>query len=489
MSWAFGDPEAVTDFAYRAVHELAEKAKLLIKAYYGRPQSYAYFNGCSNGGRQGLKSVQIFPADFDGVIIGGAASGFTHAATEQLVVSINLQNSDIQGTSGAAILTLAQNATTAVCHGAVDSVIDDPRRCHWNPFQLVCKPGQDPSTCITTAQASALKANEATLLDPVSGRYVFSGMSPGSEFDQIRFGYEDGLAPFGLATYQLGLNDPTWDSSTFNLHTDLPVLDQALDNINAIEPDLTAFKELGGKLIEWHGWDDAAFTPGWTVKYYGQVVEKTGRGELRDVQDFYRLFMMPGVGHCGTGVGPDDIGGEDQTAVSHDPEYDIVSALEAWVEDGVAPLELIATGFNVVDVPSSGIISNVRSVLIQAKVNIKASEIPSSQRVGFALKQCLHVSCGHERPVRPTPRVQGFGRLFLLARRWRCAGPDDIAPDDIGAEIEQRFPSTRNMTRSAHRWTGWSTASRRNSLSRPSSTTTIRLRVSKCSVPKRREAQ
>lgn len=355
VSWAFGDPEAVTDFAYRAVHELAEKAKLLIKAYYGRPQSYAYFNGCSNGGRQGLKSVQIFPADFDGVIIGGAASGFTHAATEQLVVSINLQNSDIQGTSGAAILTLAQNATTAVCHGAVDSVIDDPRRCHWNPFQLVCKPGQDPSTCITTAQASALKANEATLLDPVSGRYVFSGMSPGSEFDQIRFGYEDGLAPFGLATYQLGLNDPTWDSSTFNLHTDLPVLDQALDNINAIESDLTAFKELGGKLIEWHGWDDAAFTPGWTVKYYGQVVEKTGRGELRDVQDFYRLFMMPGDGHCGTGVGPDDIGGEDQTAVSHDPEYDIVSALEAWVEDGVAPLELIATGFNVVDVPSSGI--------------------------------------------------------------------------------------------------------------------------------------
>jgi feruloyl esterase len=253
------------------------------------------------------------------------------------------------------ILSLALNATTAVCHGAVGSVIDDPRQCHWNPFQLVCKPGQDPSTCITAAQASALKANEATLRDPVTGRYMFSGMSPGSEFDQIRFGYEDGLAPFGLANYEIAFNDPTWNGSTFNLHTDLPVLDQALGSISAIDPDLTAFKQLGGKLIEWHGWDDAAFTPGWTVKYYGQVVDKTGRGELRDVQDFYRLFMMPGVGHCGTGVGPDDIGAEDQTAVSHDPEHDIVSALEAWVEDGVAPLELIATGFNVVDVPSSGI--------------------------------------------------------------------------------------------------------------------------------------
>jgi feruloyl esterase len=85
------------------------------------------------------------------------------------------------------------------------------------------------------------------------------------------------------------------------------------------------------------------------------VVDKTGHGELRHVQDFYRLFMMPGVGHCGTGVGPDDIGGENQTAVSDDAEHNVVSALEAWVEDGIAPQKLIATGFKVVDVPSSGI--------------------------------------------------------------------------------------------------------------------------------------
>jgi feruloyl esterase len=191
--------------------------------------------------------------------------------------------------------------------------------------------------------------------NPVTGRYVFSGMSPGSEFDQIRFGWENGLNIFSVANYRIAFNDPTWDGSTFDLHTDLPVLDQALGSINAIEPDLRAFKRTGGKLIEWHGWDDAAFTPGWTVKYYGQVVDKTGHGELKEVQDFYRLFMMPGVGHCGTGVGPDDIGGENQTAVSHDPEHDVVSALEAWVEDGTAPEKLIATKFNVVDDPTSGI--------------------------------------------------------------------------------------------------------------------------------------
>ena len=274
-------------------------------------------------------------------------------------MSINLKNSGIQGTSGAAILTLAQNAATRACGevlgGVADGLIIDPERCHWNPYALVCKAGQDPSTCITPAQAAAIKANEETLRDPVTGRYVFSGMSPGSEFDQIRFGYNNSLAPFGISNYQLALNDPTWDSSTFNLHTDLPTLDQVLGVMNLTDPDLLPFAATGGKLIQWHGWDDAAFTPGWTTKYYEEVVTDTGRGDLKRVQDFYRLFMLPGVGHCGTGIGPDDIGAENQTAVSPDPEHDAVTALLDWVEHGVAPEKFIATKFNTVDVPSSGI--------------------------------------------------------------------------------------------------------------------------------------
>jgi len=116
--------------------------------------------------------------------------------------------------------------------------------------------------------------------------------------------------------------------------------------MNALDADLKKFRKAGGKLIQWHGWADAAFTPGGTVRYYQDVVEKTGHGELEDVQDFYRLFMLPSVGHCGTGPGPDNIGAENQASVSRDPEHDIVSALEAWVERGVAPRRLIATKFN-----------------------------------------------------------------------------------------------------------------------------------------------
>jgi feruloyl esterase len=357
VSWAFGHPSKIDDFAWRAVHELAEKAKLLITAYYGKHQSYTYFNGCSDGGREGLREAHDFPDDFDGVLFGGAASYWTHAATEQLFMSINLKNSGIQGTSGAVILTLAQNAATKACDaadGVVDGLIRDPQRCHWDPHTLICKAGQDQATCITPAQANAIEANVRPVRDPVTGKWVFSGMSRGSEFDQIRFGYNLSLAPFGVSNYQLALNDPTWDGSTFDLHADLPTLDRMLGVMNLTDTDLHPFRETGGKMIQWHGWDDAAFTPGWTIKYYEEVVKGVGRGNLQRVQDFYRLFMLPGVGHCGTGIGPDDIGAENQTAVSSDPEHDAVSALLDWVEHGVAPQKLIATKFNNND-PTQGI--------------------------------------------------------------------------------------------------------------------------------------
>jgi feruloyl esterase len=348
VSWAFGAGanERIIDFAWRSVHELAIVAKQVVEAYYGRPPRYAYFNGCSLGGKEGIKSAQMFPRDFHGIIAGGAASNWTGAANELLVLSSNLVKANIQGPSGAAILRQALNDTTASCDandGVVDGIINDPKRCIWN------------SSVLTAAQVDVIKANEATVRDPVTGQYIMSGMEPGSEFDQVRFNWETGLNIFSLGNYQIAYNNPTWNGSTFNLHIDAPVLESALGVINALDPSLHEFRAHGGKLIEWHGWDDAAFTPGSTVRYYREVVQKTSHGDLDDTQNFYRLFMLPGVGHCGTGVGPDDIGGENQTPVSHDPEHDLVSALEAWVEKGIAPQKLIATKFNTVDVPTSGI--------------------------------------------------------------------------------------------------------------------------------------
>ena len=354
VSWAYGHPAKLEDFATRAVHQLAENAKLLIAAFYGKPQSAAYFNGCSDGGREGLEEAHAFPADFNGILIGGVASGWTHAMTEQLVATINLANSGIHGARGTAILTLAQNAATRACDGidgVADGLIGNPKLCHWSPYTLVCKPGQVSDACITTAQADALQANHDPLRDPVTGKWVFSGQSPGSEFNQIKFGFDLALSGFPLAGYQLAFNDPGWDGSTFDLHADLPVLDQALGFFNVTDPDLRPFAAAGGKLIQWHGWDDAAFTPGWITKYYEEVVARMGNGNVKNVEDFYRLFMLPGVGHCGapgagsTDVGPDDIGAENQPAVSSDPAHDAVTALMDWTEHNVAPKYFVATKF------------------------------------------------------------------------------------------------------------------------------------------------
>ncbi|WP_414439755.1 tannase/feruloyl esterase family alpha/beta hydrolase [Burkholderia sp. 22PA0106] len=348
-AFAFGSPQRVTDFAWRAVHQLAEKAKWVIAAFYGQPQRHAYFNGCSDGGREAMKSAQRFPRDFDGIIAGSAVADYTGNATKQLVTTLDWAKAGIVGASGASLLTRVQAAEMAQCDardGLTDGQIRDPRACHWQPASLSCKAGQNAAGCLTPQQAQAVEANESALRDPRTGQWLMAAMTPGSEHDENRFGFTNGPAGFGVANYRIGLGDPNWDGSNFDLARDFPILERNFgDEVNAVDPDLTAFQRAGGKLIQWHGWDDVVAQPGYTVKYYDEVVDASSQGDLRATQDFYRLFMLPGIGHCGTGIGPDNIGQENYTAVSPDPEHDVVSALEAWVERGVKPAELIATKF------------------------------------------------------------------------------------------------------------------------------------------------
>lgn len=348
--WAVGHPVQIEDMAWRAVHELAENAKRMIALFYDERLKAAYFNGCSDGGREGLREAHDFPADFDGIIAGGAAAYWTHAATQQLVMTLALRDGGIQGASGAAVLSLAQKAATDACDaadGVADGLIANPTQCLWNPHTLVCKPGADPAACLTAAQADALQAITGPVRD-AHGAWVFSGMPVGSGFELNRWRYADGLAPFGVSNYRIALGDAGWDGSRFDLATDLPKLDRVLGVMNMTDTDLRPFAARGGKLIQYHGWNDGAFTPGWTTAYYDAVARDMGHGNPAGVKDFYRLFMMPGVGHCAplADVGPNNIGSENQVPVSRDPEHDIVSALQAWVEQGKAPDKLIATRFN-----------------------------------------------------------------------------------------------------------------------------------------------
>ncbi len=357
VSWAFGHPAKMDDIAWRAVHQLAENAKKLIAAYYAKPLVASYFNGCSNGGREGMREAEEFPADFNGILAGGAATYITRGAAEQLILSSDLRKGGIQGAEGTAILRLAQKAVTAACDandGVTDGLIQNPNSCHWDPHSIVCKEGEDQATCLKPAQADAIAANLHPVEDPATHQWLYGGASEGSEFEQIRWKYNMALAPYALSTFQIGLNDPAWDGTAFKLETDLPKIDRTLALLNTINPDLKAFAAHGGKLIQYHGWDDGAFTPGWTTAYYRQVNEVVGHGKLEETQKFYRLFMLPGVGHCGGGPGPNNFGEEMQIAVSPDPEHDVVTALMQWVEKGTAPEKLITTKFNNDD-PKQGI--------------------------------------------------------------------------------------------------------------------------------------
>ena len=364
-SFAVGHPQKLVDFAWRSTHEMTVKTKDVISAFYGRPVEYSYFEGCSNGGRQALIEAQRYPEDYDGIIAGGAAANWTHAATEQLHMANQMFR---DGPSGASHLTEAQmslvnKAIVQACDladGVADGLISDPRRCKWDARDLVCKPGQDAAVCINNAQADALNTTYAPVKDPVTGQLLFLGQERGSEFDWIKFRIAAAGAPFGVSNYQhLVYNDLNWKGTALDLHTDLPALDALGGIINATDPDLTAFRKRGGKLIQYHGWGDSQFTPGWTIHYYNQVVKTLGGigdgQSLAATKDFYRLFMMPGLGHCTGGPGPNTIGGLQQPAPpSVDAVHDVMSALQMWVERGVAPEQFIATKYQSDD-PAKGI--------------------------------------------------------------------------------------------------------------------------------------
>jgi feruloyl esterase len=331
VRWAFDHPAKVTDFVWRGARELTLKAKRIIAAYYGTSVRYSYWNGCSNGGGEGLMQAQRFPDEFDGIISGGAAAYWTRAATQQLYISRQLINNKVSDAQIDAVNKAVIKACDANDGVVGDGLIGDPRRCHWSPKALICTASEDPSNCLTPAQVDTVAAIYAPLRDPVSGKVLFGGAMRGSEWQwgARRYGYNTLLPASGVANYQLAFNNPAWNGSPFDLHADAAKLDAFFSERNAIDPDLKKFKQRRGKIIQYMGWDDVAFTPGWTVEYYKMVVDKTGRGHaeksLTGVQDFYRLYMMPGVGHCGGGPGPSLT------------RFDLVTALETWVERGIAP--------------------------------------------------------------------------------------------------------------------------------------------------------
>jgi feruloyl esterase len=328
------DRQRVIDYGYRAIHEMTVKAKAVIEEHYGRAAEYSYFNGCSTGGRQGLMTAQRFPDDYDGIVSGAPVNRFTQLHMGQLWMA-----HATLGKPGAVLtrddLTRVGEAAVAQCDandGVKDGILTDPRTCNFDPSKV---PG------LSAAQIEALKLAYQGARNPRTGEQIYAGLEPGGEGPQPgNPGWGmlmNGTGPFAISASVLGglgFENPNWDWKTFDYDRDVALIDGKLFGVlNAVDPDLRDFKNGGGKLIVWHGWNDPGVMPQQTIEYYNDVVEyaskTTGGNGVAQTDEYLRLFMLPGVGHCRGGVGPDQV--------------DWMSALAGWVEKGVKPASITAT--------------------------------------------------------------------------------------------------------------------------------------------------
>jgi feruloyl esterase len=321
-TFGFGHPEKLVDFAWRAVHETTLKGKALATAYYGGAPRLSYWDGCSSGGKQGLKEVQMFPADYDGVIAGAPANNWMRLQVQSMVANLANNPKGSKPVLGPAQIALIHKAVISDCDGLdglKDGQIADPRVCRFKPSSLVCKPGQDASTCLTAEQGAVADKAYAPVRDPKTHALIYPGMAPGSEEQWpivILSPWTIGLDNFGLAR-----GDPKWDPYSFDPPDDLARAEKWDPGIAATNPDLSAFKGRGGKLIQYHGWADALIPTENSINYYESVASRQGGTVQTDA--FYRLFLVPGMGHCGGAY-----------------SVDWITALEQWVEAGKAPDEV-----------------------------------------------------------------------------------------------------------------------------------------------------
>jgi feruloyl esterase len=356
LKFAAGHPEKIVDWGYRSVHVMTESAKLIIHSYSGLFPQHSYFGGCSTGGEQALSEAQRFPSDYDGVVAGDPGNDRVHLNVGFLWAFAAAHDANGKTILPTSKLPLINKAAVAACDGVdgiKDGIISEPQICHFDPGVLLCK-GEENDQCLTAAQVEAAKKVYAGPRNPRTGEQIIAGYSPGSESalgDEYEGGWKtyitDRNEPMRLEFWKYWVfQDAAWDWRTFDYDRDVTYADKKLAEVNASNPDLSAFKARGGKILMYSGWADPVGPPMDAVNYYQRVQEVMGG--RHKTESFFRLFMVPGMAHCRGGPGPNSFGGVSTIATPQskiDPEHDVLSALVQWVEKGPAPNYIIATHF------------------------------------------------------------------------------------------------------------------------------------------------
>ena len=345
-SWASGRPDLIGDGGHRALHLTTVNAKRVTEAFYRSPPDYSYYVGCSKGGQQGLMEAQRYPDDFDGIVAGDPANDWTRFyAGAHLWYSLALLDDEESYIPPSKLPALgdAVNQACDALDGVSDGILQNPLACDFEPATLACPAGTNNDSCLTPKQLSALEKIWSGV-ENSAGELVYPGLVPGGEAARGSWStWVTGREPYQSLHWRGGegffrwfvFDDPDWDFRSFDFDSDLEyALEKVGPAVDATDPDLRPYRDGGGKLIVYHGWSDPDISPVASINYFDSVVdviaaESGQQTALSKTQDFYRLFMVPGMAHCSGGPGPD--------------RFDALSALEDWVERGIAPQSMMAS--------------------------------------------------------------------------------------------------------------------------------------------------
>ena len=338
-AWAQENPQAERDWGWRSIGETNRVAQAMVDAFYGEAAEPAYFQGCSTGGRMAMRAALTYPEMFDGIIAGAPAMDYTGlvatAMAHFLQANTGPDGERLLGPDDAALIGEAVTAQCDAADGAEDGLIADPRACEVDLAPLACPAeGAPDGECLDEAETAALEAWREGPRDAAGNQLYPGGIPEGSEafWPLWLTGPEDGAGLLAAFTTSFGAHmafpeDPgaLYDPLAFDFERDPPRLATMAEVYNADDPDLSAFRDAGGRMIVWHGWADALVTPYETVEWHEAVAGAIGE-EARD--ETVQLFMIPGMDHCGLQPGP---GGISQA------DLDPLTAIEAWVEGGTPP--------------------------------------------------------------------------------------------------------------------------------------------------------
>jgi feruloyl esterase len=344
--FALGAPDKITDYGHRAIHVTAIAGQAITAAYYRKNPRHRYFVGCSQGGQEALMEAQRYPADYDGIVAGDPDYNQTHhevGAHLWVVDTLYGAGGAKLGSAQAKLIGAAVNRACDALDGITDGVLEDPRRCDFDAAALQCQ-GGETKDCLSAAQVQAVRKLWAGADEKIGAAY-YPGLERGGEAE-LWGGWIDAPSPDANTHGALGLpffrffvyGDPAWDFRSFDFGVAPARIDAMLGKaLDATDADLRPFARAGGKLIHYHGFSDPDIPPRASIAYHDQVIARVGA----NAGDFYRLFMVPGMGHCGGGPGPN--------------RFDMLAALERWVERGVAPRRIVATK-SVADDPQRGVL-------------------------------------------------------------------------------------------------------------------------------------